>query len=102
MDKIIIDRLRDYVIVEKSDGNNILSGSKLFCGCCGNSLAEVQSEIVFPFESAELEKILKNKTFRKGFGGSIFHAACGHSMFFGNKKWRFITLENYNKQINSE
>lgn len=93
-----IDKPRDYVIVEKSNGNDILKGSKLFCGCCGKSLGELKKKLIFPFTTETLKASVKNKTFSNGIAGRLRHDLCRHTMFFCGKGWNFITLENYIKQ----
>lgn len=100
IDKIQIDKLRDTIIVEKVDGKSILAGSKLFCGCCGNSLGEVTKKITFPFQSHQLMKILINKTFRTSIFG-LRHETCKHTLHFCSA-WDFISLENYNKELAKE
>lgn len=98
IEKIVIDKMRDVIIVEKSNGNDILKGSKLFCGCCGKSLGELSKKITFPFSSVELNKLVKNKTYETMLFG-LNHKVCGHTMFSFRKEYGFITLENYLKEV---
>ncbi len=98
MEKVTIDKMRDTIIVEKSNGNDILKGSKLFCGCCGNILGELSKKITFPFNSNDLNKVVKNKTYEIRLFG-LRHKTCGHIMFGFRKEYGFITLKNYIKEV---
>ncbi len=93
--KIKIDKRRDYIIIEKSNGNDILKGSLLFCGCCGESIGESTKTIVAPFRSDQVVKALKDKTISYAVMGGIVHETCKHTMFSFSKNWDFITLKNY-------
>lgn len=93
--KIKIDKRRDYIIIEKSNGNDILKGSLLFCGCCGESIGESTKTITAPFRSDQVAKALKNKTISNAVMGGIVHEKCKHVMFSFSKNWAFMTIENY-------
>lgn len=93
-DQIPIDKMRDYIIVEKTKDDTILKGSKIYCGCCGKSLGELKKKLTFPFKSDVLVKALKERSFVITHLG-LSHKLCGHVMFSFRKDWAFITLENY-------
>ena len=96
MDKLVIDKMRDYIIVEKYDNNKILRGSKLFCGCCGNILGVTKKELKFPFSVSKFDKSVYKK--EKKFSISIiglYHKTCGHSMFCFSKGYNFMGLDKY-------
>lgn len=100
MEEIEVDKLRDIIIVEKSNGNDILKGSKLFCGCCGKPLGELKKKLTFPFNHDVLLGSIKNASCSIGaFGDGLTHKTCRHTMFSFRKEWGFITLENYLKQF---
>lgn len=63
MDNVIIDKSRDVIIIEKHDGDTILKGSYIFCGCCGESLGFLTEDITFPFDSKDLIRVLADKSF---------------------------------------
>lgn len=98
MENVTIDKMRDTIIVEMSNGNDILKGSKLFCGCCGNSLGELSKKLTFPFNSTTLNKAVKNKTYDIMLFG-LRHKTCGHLMFSFKKEYGFMTLDNYLKEV---
>lgn len=94
MKTIKIDKLRDIIIVEKSNGKKILKNSLLFCGCCGKSLATAKVNIELPIDYDNLERKVKNKSFEFSMFG-LKHKKCGHSMFGFRHKIRFIKLKDY-------
>lgn len=97
MDKIKIKKLSDIIIIEKSKDDTILKDSKLYCGCCGNQLGILKSNITFPFQSHQLIKKLKDRSFKTSIFG-LRHNTCKHTMFRFEMSFKFITLENYLKQ----
>jgi len=101
MENVKIDKLHDVIIVEKYKGDKILKDSLLFCGCCGQSLAQLKSSIEFPFKFNELEKRLKNKSYKMSTFG-MRHDKCRHTMFSFKKNIGFISLENHEKQLRKE
>ena len=98
MEKVIIDKTRDTIIVEKSKGNHVVKGSKFFCGCCGNVLGESKKKMTFPFSVETFKNSLKNKTFETMLFG-LHHKTCGHTMFSFKKGYGFIRLETYIEKV---
>jgi hypothetical protein len=98
MEKVLIDKMRDTIIVEKSDGNDILKGSKFYCGCCGSVLGIAKKKITFPFSVETFITSLTNKTFDTMLFG-LHHKTCGHTMFSFQKGYRFIKLETYIENV---
>jgi hypothetical protein len=98
MDNIEIDKPRDIIIVERANGNTIPVGANLFCGCCGETLGTMDEEITFPFDSPDLVKRLKDRSFVTSRMG-LTHETCRHTMFSFRDKWAFILVENYFKGI---
>jgi len=98
MEKLVIDKRRDYIIVEKYDGNKVIKGSKFFCGCCGNVLGESKKQLKFPFSVSDFNKSLKNKTFNSTVLG-LYHKTCGHTMFGFKKGYDFIPLSIYLENV---
>jgi len=98
MDKLIIDKMRDTIIVEKSNGNDVVKGSKFYCGCCGNVLGESKKKMTFPFSVETFKTSLKNKTFDTMLFG-LHHKTCGHTMFSFQKGYGFTRLETYIENV---
>lgn len=98
MENVKIDRMRDTIIVEKSNGNDVLRGSKFFCGCCGNILGEAKKKMTFPFSVETFNNSLKNKTFDTMLFG-LHHKTCGHTMFSFKKSYGFTKLETYIEHV---
>lgn len=98
MDKLTIDKMRDTIIVEKSNGNDVLKGSKFYCGCCGNLLGEAKVKMTFPFSVETFKTSLENKTFDIMLFG-LHHKTCGHTMFSFQKKYGFTRLETYIENV---
>lgn len=92
---IKIDKLRDILIIEKSEGNVFLKGAKVYCGCCGKPIGEMKKKLTMPFKPHDFLDALKNKSVEWMIFG-LFHKTCRHSMFTFQKYFDFITLENYN------
>jgi len=98
MEKLTIDKMRGTIIVEKTEGNKILKGSKFYCGCCGNILGESKKQMKFPFSVETFKSSLKNKSFDTMLFG-LHHKTCGHTMFSFRKGYGFTSLETYLKSI---
>jgi hypothetical protein len=98
MEKITIDTMRDIIIVEKSNGNDVVLGSKFYCGCCGKVLGVSNKEMTFPFSGKTFEDSLENKTFAIERLG-LRHKTCGHTMFTFKKGYSFIPLEVYLEKV---
>jgi len=98
MEKVIIDKMRDTIIVEKTNGNDVLKGSKFYCGCCGNVLGVAKKKMTFPFSVDTFKTLLKNKTFDTMLFG-LRHKTCGHTMFSFKKGYGFIRLETYIENV---
>jgi hypothetical protein len=98
MKKLTIDKARDTIIVEKSNGDIVEKGSKFYCGCCGNTLGESKNELKFPFSIKEFKSSLKNKTFDTMVFG-LHHKTCGHTMFGFQKTYGFTKLETYIEKV---
>jgi hypothetical protein len=98
MEKITIDTMRDIIIVEKFNGNNVVLGSKFYCGCCGNVLGVSNKEMTFPFSGKTFEDSLENKTFTIERLG-LSHKTCRHIMFSFKKGYKFIPLEVYVEKV---
>lgn len=96
METIKIDKLRDLLIVEKSDGNIILKGSNIYCGCCGNPIGEMKKNMTMPFKSWDFLDALKNKSVEWMKLG-LTHKTCRHTMFPFSNHFTFIKLSDYNK-----
>jgi hypothetical protein len=98
MEKVIIDKMRHTIIVEKSNGNDVVKGSKFYCGFCGNVLGEAKKKMTFPFSVETFKTSLKNKTFDTMLFG-LHHKTCGHTMFSFKKGYGFTKLETYLAQM---
>ena len=98
MEKLLIDKMRDTIIVEKLNGNNVVIGSKFYCGCCGNVLGEAKKKMKFPFSVETFKTSLKNKTFDTMLFG-LHHKTCGHTMFGFKKGYSFTSLETYIENV---
>lgn len=98
MEKVIIDIMRDTIIIEKSNGNDILKGSKCYCGCCGDVLGVAKKKMTFPFSVETFKNSLKNKTFDTMIFG-LRHKTCGHTMFGSKKGYGFTRLETYIENV---
>ena len=98
MEMLVIDKMRDIIIVEKSDGDKVLKGSKFYCGCCGNILGESKKQMKFPFSVVVFRSSLKNKSFNTMLFG-LHHKTCGHTMFSFKKEYGFISLKTYIKNV---
>ncbi len=98
LDGIKIDKLRDILIIEKTEGNVFLKGAKVYCGCCGKPIGEMKKNLTMPFKPHAFLDTLKNKSVEWMLFG-LRHKTCHHTMFPFKKYFGFITLENYNKQI---
>lgn len=90
--------MRDTIIVEKLKGNDVVIGSKFYCGCCGNILGESKNKITFPFSVETFKNSLKNKTFDITPLG-LYHKTCRHTMFSLAKGYEFINLETYIENV---
>jgi len=97
-DMIYIDKERDIILIEKCETNEIIAGSKFYCGVCGNVLGNAISNHKFPFTTAEFSDNIENTTFFITKMG-LHHKTCGHTMFSLKKEYDFMSLENYNKAI---
>lgn len=98
---IKIDKLRDVLIIEKSEGNVFLKGAKVYCGCCGNTIGEMKKKLTMPFKAQDFLDALKDKSVEwMRFG--LRHKKCRHSMFPFQNHFDFITLDNYNKNVNRD
>ena len=89
MDSIVIDKMRDVIIVERAQNDTIPKDSLLFCGCCGKKLGMLKSDITFPFDHNKLMAHLKDITFTVNILG-LRHDSCGHTMFSFQKEWGFM------------
>ena len=96
--KIKIDKLRDILIVEKTDGDVFLKGSEIYCGCCGNPIGVMKKNLKMPFKPEMFLNSLKNKNVDWWILG-LRHKACRHSMFPFQKYFDFIRLEDYLSSI---
>ena len=100
--KIKIDQKRDFIIIEKEKGGVILADSMLYCGCCGNSLAQARIDIKLPVNKETFKAGLKTETitFLPAIIGGLHHETCKHAMFIANKNgWAFISLLTYQSEI---
>lgn len=95
---IKIDKLRDILIIEKTEGNVFLKGAKVYCGCCGQAIGEMKKKLTMPFKPHDFLDALKDKSVEWMIFG-LRHKTCRHTMFPFKKYFDFITLENYNKQL---
>lgn len=99
IDKVVIDKMRDVIIIEKLKNDNIIEvGSKLFCGLCGDVLGECEKELQFPFMPSQFTSSLKNMSFYINNIG-FHHKTCGHSMFCFTEEWSFVSIEKYNEAV---
>ncbi len=98
MDRIVVDIMRDTIIVEKSNGNVVEKGSRFFCGCCGRTLGESKKKLVIPFSKKKFYESLKNKSFDMMLFG-LYHKTCGHTMFSFKKGYGFIPMEVYIENV---
>lgn len=60
-----IDKRRDIILVEKilPDGT-VLSGTRFYCGCCGQQMGTLTSELKFPFGDDVLIKAFGDSSIR--------------------------------------
>jgi hypothetical protein len=98
MEKVVIDKMQAVIIVEKSIGNDVLKGSKFYCGCCGNVLGEANEKLTFPFSIETFKNSLDGKTFDTMLFG-LHHKTCGHTMFAFKKGYDFVKLETYVEKV---
>lgn len=98
MDKLVVDKMRDTIVIEKTKGNKVYVGSKFYCGCCGGILGVSKKRLIFPFTVNEFNAALKNKTFTSNLFG-LHHKTCGHTMFSFKKGYDFIRLEAYIENV---
>ena len=75
---------------------------KIYCGCCGKTIGTLKEDITFPFEAKELFPLIKNRTLSHAPLTGFNHSVCGHTMFSFKKSLGFMTLENYQKQVNTQ
>lgn len=101
MDNIKVEKMMDVIVIEKYNGNTLLKGGHLFCGCCGESLAFLTSDITFPFNSKELMEVLADISFEITILG-LRHKICEHTMFSFRKGWGFMSVENYYAEQKAE
>ncbi len=95
LELVPIDIMRDIIVIEKTEGDTILKGSKAYCGCCGKILGTMSEDLPFPFRSDKFSKLLTDKTFDFGMGGGLHHKTCKHTMFAYQPGWSFIKLEDF-------
>ena len=95
---IVIDKVRDIIIVEKSEANKVLKGSKFYCGCCGGVLGESRKHMLLPFTARVFTSLLKNKTFTATVIG-LHHTTCRRTMFSFEKEYKFVTLKTYTEAV---
>lgn len=100
MKSIKIINKRNIIIIEKSKGNDISKGSRLFCGCCGRTMGRVSQKLSFPFKSLDLHNVVVDKSYEVLRMG-LRHKTCGHVMF-QKDEYKFITAENYLKMVAKE
>ena len=98
---IKIDKMRDLIIIEKSNGNTVLKGSKFYCGCCGNILGEAKKEISFPCSVLDFNEKLKNKTFVSHKYG-LLHKTCKNVLFYLKTGYKFIGMETYLEKVRQQ
>lgn len=100
--KIPIKKMYDTIIIEKSDGNKILKGSHLFCGCCGGSMGTMKKEMTLPFQLNVFMKQVKDISFTVPPGPlfAIRHT-CKHNMFVFRGSVGFSKLEDHMKELNT-
>lgn len=92
--KIKIADQYDTIIVEKYNGDTILKGSRLFCGCCGGQMGVMKVDLDLPFKSDVFMKSVDKKSFDPAPFG-LLHHSCGHSMFTFKSGWGFSKLDEY-------
>lgn len=101
MEKIEVKKMHDVIVVELKEGNNILFGSKLFCGCCGDILGVVKTPFTLPCSMKTFNECTGNQTFELSLFG-LNHKSCGHTMFTFQKAFAFVGVDFYNKKSKDE
>lgn len=94
MEKVEVKKMYDILIIEKYENPNILKGSNIFCGCCGEPIGKLKEDVKFPCRWDELKKELENCTLERLMIG-FRHKTCGHTMFAFSRELGFTLLETY-------
>jgi hypothetical protein len=100
MEKIDVKTMHDVIVIELKEGDRVLMGSKLFCGCCGNILGIVTTEFTLPCTMKTFNESVGNKTFGLSIFG-LYHGTCQHTMFTFQKSFAFVGVDFYNKKSKS-
>ena len=94
-----IGKMFDVFVIEKWDGNTILKGSKIFCGCCGGSVGKLKRDLELPCDEKTFRESLIDRSYEKRLWG-ILHTKCNHTLFGFSSHIEFITQETYKQEIN--
>ena len=90
------------LIIEKSDtGMNIKKGSHIYCGLCGNTIGRMNYNLTLPVSHETFLKKLNSKlvaTSKTERGTALFHT-CKKIMFHNTPSWIFISLSEYERQV---
>lgn len=92
--KMKLQKATNYLFIEKSDGNNIEKGSRIYCGVCGGIVGVMKVEMKFCFNSCVFMKNLDKGEYSTGTFGGIKHN-CGHYV----RVQDFMTVEKYYELI---
>lgn len=97
---IDIVRPKDILVVELMEHGQIIKGSKLFCGHCGNPVGVFNKGVRFPFTATMLGGFLKEKMYSQDLFGFVCKH-CNNSMFGfdprtgGEKTYDFVPMINF-------